>query len=473
MSLVNDYLKRLGNRPRASNTNSRRGVLPALQQRQNTSSQQGKKKQIVRYGWMAIGAYCVGYFLFSVVTLSQHPQGMDTGPAEAIDPLTRQQTAVVPPAMDATKDLPSESVATLPKNSIHAVQPEPVVQEKSRAVVPTTTVSPQEQQQPVQPTDTVVATKNAVLEQQPAPTQEKQAPGENVIPITKQGVPAAPGEGKETIVSRVPEKEAAADTAVRSSTLLPGVQTDPSAPVRQEPYPLAEDGSYTTVTVVDTDSAEEPSRRVVFTESGNKPAYYYQIALQAQHNNDYGRAERYYLSVLEEEPDHENSLVNLSAIYIQEQRFQEAQAILDKVLAINTNNSKALVNAGMIALREKQIDTAHGFFQKALQYNPIEETALLNLAYLAQKKEKFDEAETYFEKLLRIAPENLTVLLAYAGLKEKKEQYASAVALYRQGLKILSLQQDQDQYERIKQRIQILRQYGSQQAYKDFFEVSK
>lgn len=457
MSLVNDYLKRLGNRPRASNINRRRSVLPALQHRQFASSPQGRKKQIIRYGWMTVGVYCVGYFLFSVVTLSQHPQGMNTDPVGQVaanEPITRQQTAVIPPAMDATKDLPSQPAATFPKKSIHAVQPEPVVQEKSRAVVVTATVSPQEQQQP-------------------APTKEKQAPGEKVVPITEQGVPAAPEVDKETIVSRTPEKEAAADASIWLSTLPPSVQPVPFEAIRQEPYPLAADGSYKKVTVADTGSAAEPSRRVVFTESGNKPAYYYQIALQAQHNNDYGRAERYYLSVLEEEPNHENSLVNLSAIYIQEQRFREAQVILDKVLAVNNKNSKALVNAGMIALREKRIDTAYDFFQTALQYNPIEETALFNLAYLAQKKEKFDEAAIYFEKLLRIAPENLTVLLAYAGLKEKKEQYASAVALYRQGLKRLSLQQDQDQYERIKQRIQILRQYASQQAYKDFFEVSK
>ena len=428
MSLVNDYLKRLGRKSLSSAGRGEGMIPPALQRIQKGSRDKVTRKKYLRYSGIAVAIYCVGYFLFFVITLWQQP--VDN--KEMVEETSPSLSSSTAPTTAATQGTSTE--VTADPSAVEMVQQAGV--EEGGQTTPAVGVAPGQDKTRVSATT--------------APTRQEEKTGVEVQ--DKVNVPAT-AQGK-------------ADPVVEAEE-----QTVESSGIREEPYPLPGTGREATASMTPSGAAEVAANRVVFTESQNKPAYYYQIALQAQHNDNFGMAEQYYREVLEEEPGHENALINLSAIYIQENRLSEADALLQKAIKRNPKNPKALVNAGMIALQQKKNEVAADHFHQALQYNPIEETALVNLAYLAEQEKQYDTAISYYQKLVRISPAKTNFLLAYAGLEEKKQQYASAIDLYRRCLDQMSMQKQPELYARIKQRIQILRQYASRQAYRDSFKL--
>ena len=184
----------------------------------------------------------------------------------------------------------------------------------------------------------------------------------------------------------------------------------------------------------------------------NQGRRFYQAGLQSQRSGDQRIAEIYYKKALEEMGRHMNSMINLSALYVQQERYAEAEEILTEILTLDPENSKALVNMGVVRLYDDNESQAEKYFQAALVANPIEENALVNLAYLAEKRRDFVSTERYYRHLLQISPYNLEVLLAYGHLLEEEERYPEAMALYKDILELGSVKKDQQLYYKITQR---------------------
>ncbi len=115
---------------------------------------------------------------------------------------------------------------------------------------------------------------------------------------------------------------------------------------------------------------------------------------------------------------------------------------------------------GVINLYRYNDPLAEELFLAALDSNPLEENALVNLAYLAEKRQDFVTTERYYRQLLQISPDNIEVLLAYGHLLEKENRYSEAVALYGDCLKLDYVQNDQQLYEKITQRMRWLGNAG-------------
>jgi len=196
--------------------------------------------------------------------------------------------------------------------------------------------------------------------------------------------------------------------------------------------------------------------------SGEAPAVFeksrkfYQAGLQAQHKGDGRIAELYYNKALEEMPKHMDAMINLSALYVQQGRYAEAEKILAEIFAIEPANSKALVNMGVVSLYQGNESQAAEQFEAALAANPREENALVNLAYLAEKKRDYPATEMYYRQLLQISPANLEVLLAYAHLLEEQRRYREAIALYNDSLVLDPVKKDRQLYRDISDRIKML-----------------
>jgi len=183
---------------------------------------------------------------------------------------------------------------------------------------------------------------------------------------------------------------------------------------------------------------------------------FYQAGLKAQQSGDQRDAEIYYNKALEELPRHLETMINLSALYVQQQRYEEAEIILSDILKIDPANSKALVNMGVINLNKYNEPLAEEQFQAALDANPLEENALVNLAYLAEKRQDFVATERYYRQLLQISPDNVEVLLSYGHLLEVQDRYPEAVALYKDCLKLDIVNRDGELYDKILKRIRLL-----------------
>lgn len=413
MSLVNDYLKQLGHKSVASVKNIKGGVPPVLRKQEvGDSHKSERQRKITRYAIITIAVYTVGYCIVTMVSAFQKPAVSESVTQIGNTSVTSQVTTGAG-KIASTKPAPlaaHQKGTRIDAGGLNVTS----VTELPQVATPEVVKKYQEG------TD-----ESALLELDPG----------NVVQRTTQ----RPHEGK---TERLLPKEEQSHVELHS---VVAVGAEIVAPTDRTPLP------------------EGSGRKIFFEESNNTSAYYYQIALQAQHDKQLGRAEFYYRNTLQEEPTHENALVNLAAIYIQEERLQEAQVLLRKVRNINPDNSKALVNQGMIELQSNRLETAGEFFRQALERNPIEESALGNLAYLAAQRNKYDDASFYYDKLLQISPGTTDVLLAYAALEEKKRQFTSAIKLYQQCLAQLGRQTDPRQHEKIRRRIQLLKQFASQQ----------
>jgi tetratricopeptide (TPR) repeat protein len=194
----------------------------------------------------------------------------------------------------------------------------------------------------------------------------------------------------------------------------------------------------------------DPAKLKIATPA--KSQKYYQAGLQAQQGGDLRIAEIFYQKALADSPDHLNSMINLSAIYVQQERFREAEEILWVILGVDKSNSKALVNLGVINLYQGRNVKAEGYFLKALQANPREENGLVNLAYLAEQKKDYAAAEMYYKQILQITPANLEVLLAYAYMLEQQYRYPEALVVYKDSLDLDAMRNNKELFARVLER---------------------
>ena len=183
-----------------------------------------------------------------------------------------------------------------------------------------------------------------------------------------------------------------------------------------------------------------------------KTEKYYQAGLQAQQGGNLRIAEIFYQKALAESPGHMNAMINLSAIYVQQDRYREAEDILWDILGIDRSNSKALVNLGVIYLYQGRNSKAEEYFLKALQTNPREENGLVNLAYLAEQKKDYAAAEMYYNQLLQISPDNLELLLAYGYMLEQQYRYAEAMAVYQDSLDLDAMRNNKELFAKVLER---------------------
>ena len=250
---------------------------------------------------------------------------------------------------------------------------------------------------------------------------------------TKIQAPVASEKNEATglIAVKTPVKQAAFD---KDKSLVTSRQIDDNIPARQPSLKVYD--------AVQTEDAIGPE----------KIEKYYQAGLQAQQEGDLRVAEIFYQKTLTFSDDHMNSLINLSAIYVQQERYKEAEGLLRKILSKDPVNSKALVNLGVVNLYQGKNKKAEEYFLKALQSNPFEENGLVNLAYLSEQKKDHAAAEGYYKRILQISPQNVEVLLAYAYLLEQESRYPEAEAVYQESLGLDAVKKDRELFARVRER---------------------
>jgi Flp pilus assembly protein TadD len=186
----------------------------------------------------------------------------------------------------------------------------------------------------------------------------------------------------------------------------------------------------------------------------------YQQGLLAFQDGRLADAEYFLLETLKKAPGDTSALLNLSNLYVRQDRLDLAEKALQQIQRIDKGNTNALNNLGVIALRRKDRETARVCFNRSLEVNPADETALTNLAYLAQTEDNASEAQGFYEKILTLNPENVDAFIKFAHLKEQEGKIGDALRLYLQCLKLQGVQNDAVLAQKIRNRISIMRDYS-------------
>ena len=134
-------------------------------------------------------------------------------------------------------------------------------------------------------------------------------------------------------------------------------------------------------------------------------------------------------------PDYQPALLTDARIKAANRNFDEAQAIIDKILSKNPKNHEALMLDGAIAGAKGDNVAAVEFYRKAIEaksdYLPAHWAIITNL----YQQKKPDEANKALEALKKIAPKHPRTLYLEAQAAYQRSDYAAARELIQQVLK--------------------------------------
>jgi tetratricopeptide (TPR) repeat protein len=121
-------------------------------------------------------------------------------------------------------------------------------------------------------------------------------------------------------------------------------------------------------------------------------------------------AEKNYVDALTIKPDDLDARQNLSAIYILQERYDEAIDQLKKVIESNPDDDTTLENAnfnlGVAYLRQKKYKESLSAFESAIQIEPWDMAAYVNSAIIAEELGLNEKAIKYWQRYDRLLPTN-------------------------------------------------------------------
>ena len=158
------------------------------------------------------------------------------------------------------------------------------------------------------------------------------------------------------------------------------------------------------------------------------------LALQNHKKNNLEAAEDLYNKILKKDPNHFESIYNLSKLLAQTKRFNLAKPLLYKATKLKPNYEKAHNNLGIILTKLKEEQKAINCFEKAIQIDPTYTDAHYNLGIALQELGEHRKAIVYYEKAIHLKPDyakaynNLGIALQELG------EHRKAINVYKKAI---------------------------------------
>jgi Tfp pilus assembly protein PilF len=201
----------------------------------------------------------------------------------------------------------------------------------------------------------------------------------------------------------------------------PPENPSPPAPASTATAPAATDGPAATSTSEDVTkgtaavkAGDWTTARASFEEAIKKnpkqaDAHYY-LGLVMDKTGDRTSAEKHYKTALELQPDLQEAAENLTAIYVEAQKFDEAIAIAKKALARNAKNAEMQLNLAVALSGKGDVDGATKAFDDAVKLAPNDARFYLAYAQHLGAAKKNDEAITKLKQAQRVAGDDAAML---------------------------------------------------------------
>ena len=135
--------------------------------------------------------------------------------------------------------------------------------------------------------------------------------------------------------------------------------------------------------------------------------------------------------VLELDPGNDRACLKLGRLYIDQQKFQQAEIYMKKALKLNPGNNKETYHElGWLYQKLRKFQQAEKEFKKALRINPGNDWAYFRLGELYKEQGKLQQAEQEFKKALELNPGNSRARYGIEGIYWKRGQFHQAEAPY-------------------------------------------
>lgn len=189
---------------------------------------------------------------------------------------------------------------------------------------------------------------------------------------------------------------------------------------------------------------------------------FYQKALVLHAENQLDQAERMYLQVLREDPDHLGANFNLAAIYLEREQYLNAYTLLEKCRYLDPDNPRVWINLAIAALGMGDTERALTFLDQAekITVKPWFEIGFhRGVAY--SRLGNFQKALYWYKEAEKVDPRNLKLLFNIGLVFDYLKQYPEALTYYNRCLR-RSNELSDEEVDQITERAGVLRRFAPQ-----------
>jgi len=175
-----------------------------------------------------------------------------------------------------------------------------------------------------------------------------------------------------------------------------------------------------------TQETREHLEAILRWDPNNISALHNLGAILAEQGN-FDAAVTYLKKVLEQEPQHIETLKNLGAVYLKQKQSELALQCYLRLLPVTTDFD-VYYNIGIIYLEQNRYRDAEQYFQQALAIKPNDFATLNNLGAICLKIEDHPQAIKYYQAALQVEPDNEEIRYLLAALTETDNYNAMEAA---------------------------------------------
>jgi len=162
---------------------------------------------------------------------------------------------------------------------------------------------------------------------------------------------------------------------------------------------------------------------------------HYMLGLSAWKSGDLAKSERAFEEALSVDPKHVKSLVNLSRVFVEQKRHDEAADRLSRAAEIDPESTEVQRMLGRTYHTQGKTDEAVAAYRRAIELNELDAWSMNNLGLVFLETERAEEALPLLTKATELRPQvpvfhnNLGMALEHTGrFKAAATAYRAALA---------------------------------------------
>jgi tetratricopeptide (TPR) repeat protein len=167
----------------------------------------------------------------------------------------------------------------------------------------------------------------------------------------------------------------------------------------------------------------------------NNPWGHYMLGLSAWKSGDLAKSEQAFEKALSVDPQHLKSLVNLSRVFIDQKRYDEAIGRLTRAADIDPESVEVYRLLGRTHHNQGKRDEAVDAYRRAIELNELDAWSMNNLGLIFLETNRAEEALPLLARAVELKPEvpafhnNLGMALEHTGrFSEAATAYKGALA---------------------------------------------
>ena len=184
------------------------------------------------------------------------------------------------------------------------------------------------------------------------------------------------------------------------------------------------------------DRIQRPSESESATTSMQSSSVDQAFALALQHHQS-GRlteAEQGYRAILQQQPEHADSLHLLGVIALQTDHLEPALALVQRAVALRPDGAVYRNNLGQILEQLGRSEEAARAYRAAIELDPDYAEPLNNLGHLLEGQDRLAEAEAHYRKAIELNPDYAEPHANLGNVLKDRGEIDAAIASYRRAI---------------------------------------